>query len=109
MILWKSGRLLTWDVTCWETFAPTYSSLAVSRAGLVAKYTESRKKDLYQDLEPTHIFIPIGLETTGVFDNEALVFFQDLASRLRIRTNDSQSFLHLCQRISVIVQILKLI
>ena len=104
VIPWKSGRPLTWDVTCWDTFAPTYSSLAVSGAGLVANCAESRKKDLYRHLEPTHIFIPIGLETTGVFGNEALAFFKDLASRLRIRSNDSQSFLHLCQRISVIVQ-----
>ena len=83
---------------------PTHPYVAVSGAGLVANHVESRKKDLYRELEPTHIFIPIGLETNGVFGNEALAFFQDLASRLRIKTNDSQSFLHLCQRISVIVQ-----
>ena len=80
VIPWKSRRPLTWDVSCWDTFAPTYSSLAVSGAGLVANRAESREKDLYRDLEPTQVFILIGLETTGVFGNEALAFFQDLFS-----------------------------
>ena len=102
VIRWKSGWPLGCDLL--EHLCSHLLTLSCFSAGLVANHAESRKKDVYRELEPSHIFIPIGLETTSVFSNEALAFFQDLASHLRITTNDSQAFLHLCQRISVIVQ-----
>ena len=36
LVPWKSGRLLVWDVTCPDTFAPSYSSSATREAGAVA-------------------------------------------------------------------------
>ena len=104
VIPWQVGRPLAWDVTCCDTFAPTYKSLAASGAGSVANAAEHRKMQLYQDLEPTHAFIPIAIETSGVFGEKALAFFREIGKRLRLKTNDPQSFFHLCQRISVYVQ-----
>ena len=104
IVPWKSGRALAWDVTCSDIFAPTYLSLASSGAGRVANLAETRKKLLYQEIEPTHHFIPIAIETSGVFGNEALAFFKELGYRLRSKTQDSQSFHQICQRISVCMQ-----
>lgn len=40
---WASGQLLVWDVTCWDSFAPSYISLSSSGAGLVAERAARRK------------------------------------------------------------------
>ena len=36
LVPWKSGKLLVWDATCPDTFAPSYSSRATNEAGDVA-------------------------------------------------------------------------
>ena len=62
---WRSGRPLAWDFTCCDTFAPTYLSLAASGARMVVNQAESRKRALYQDIESTHDFVPIAIETSA--------------------------------------------
>ena len=104
LVPWKSGRALAWDVTCSDTSAPTYVSLAASGAGKVANLAETRKKQLYRELEPTHHFIPVAIETSGVFGDEALALFREIGLRLRSRTHEPQSFHQICQRISVCMQ-----
>ena len=104
LVPWKSGRALAWDVTCSDTSAPTYVSLAASGAGKVANLAETRKKQLYRELEATHHFIPVAIETSGVFGDEALALFREIGLRLRSRTHEPQSFHQICQRISVCMQ-----
>ena len=101
---WQSGRALAWDVTCCDIFAPTYTTLAATGAGLVANRAEDRKVRLYREVEATHVFIPVAIETSGTFGDEALAFFKEIGHRLRFKTQDPQSFFQLCQRISVCVQ-----
>ena len=67
-------------------------------------YIEDREMRIYQALNATHIFLPIAIETSGVFGGEALAFFKDIGYRMRSKTQDPQSFLHLCQQISVCIQ-----
>ena len=43
IVLWKDGKLLVWDVTCADTFAPSYTSIASSKPGAVAAQAEERK------------------------------------------------------------------
>ena len=43
IVPWKSGKLLVWDVTCADTFAPSYTSIASSKPGAVAAQAEERK------------------------------------------------------------------
>ena len=66
MVPWKNGKLLVWDVTCPDTFAPSYISSATSEAGAVAALAEERKKDIYAHLDPSHSFTPVAVETSGV-------------------------------------------
>ena len=104
VVPWKSGRALAWDVTCCDIFAPSYSTVAASGAGMVARRAEERKKALYDELDSTHVFIPIAIETSGVFGNDTLVFLKEIGYRLRSKSQDPQSFNHLCQQISVCLQ-----
>ena len=41
---WKCGKLLVWDATCPDTFAPSYVSQATTAAGEVAAQAEERNK-----------------------------------------------------------------
>ena len=56
-----------WDVTCTDTFAPSFLASAASEAGAVAALAEERKKAKYQHLDALHMFVPFAAETTGVF------------------------------------------
>jgi hypothetical protein len=104
VVPWKSGRALAWDVTCSDIFAPSNSSAAASGTGIVARRSEERKKALYRELESSHIFVPIAIETSGVFGDEAMRFLKEVGHRIRSMTQDPQSFHYLCQQISVCVQ-----
>ena len=44
---------------------------------------EQRKRVKYTKLAASHHFIPVAIETTGIFGPEALGFFQDLDRCIR--------------------------
>ena len=56
----QGGKLLAWDATCPDTFAPPHSSLTTLAAGEVAAQAEESK---YQRLPDS--FTPVATETTG--------------------------------------------
>ena len=104
VVPWRNGKLLIWDATSPDTFAPSYSSLASTEAGLVAARAEELKGTKYAPLVPHHIFTPVAIETGGVVGPQSLPFLQELGRRLRQVTGDSKSFVHLLQRLSIAVQ-----
>ena len=48
----------------------------------MAEEAERRKKVKYTHLETSHFFIPIAVETLGVFGPEARQFVKDLGRRI---------------------------
>ena len=56
VVPWKSGKLLVWDATCSDTFAPSYSSRTTNEAGAVATQAEERKEAKYSHLNSAHAF-----------------------------------------------------
>ena len=84
IIPWARGRALVWDVTCWDSFAPSNIHLSSSRAGLVTDHAATKKRALYAELSTCHHFLPIAFESTGAFGQDALDFVYDLAKRCRI-------------------------
>ena len=38
LVPWKRGKVLVWDATCEDTFAPSYISKAAMAAGLIARH-----------------------------------------------------------------------
>ena len=104
IIPWKSGKVLVWDATCPDTYAPSYLALSSREAGTVAALAERRKNDLYALLDTTHYFTPVVVETSGVLGLQALSFFRDLGHRLVRATGESNSYQFLLQRISTAMQ-----
>ena len=97
---WKNGKLLVWDATCPDTFAPSYISSATSEAGAVAALAEERKKNIYAHLDPSHSFIPVAVETSGVVGPQSLAFLKDLGRRMRQVTGEERSLSYLLQSVS---------
>ena len=111
MIPRSGGKVLVWDVTCPDTLAPSYSSLATreagavaKEAGAVAKEAERQKKAKYSHLERSHCFIPVAVETLGVFSLEPHYLVKGLGRRIAHATLEPLSTHYLRQRISVAVQ-----
>ena len=91
VVPWRSGKFLVCDATCIDTFAPSSRSLAVQAAGSVAEKAESPKAKKYSDLNHTHEFAPIAVESSGVFGPQSLTFARELGSRLRYQTGEEKA------------------
>ena len=110
---WKQGKVLVWDATRPDTFAPSHLPSAAMSSGTVAQQEEraqrpsncSRaKRAKYAHLDASHHFVPVAVETSGVLGPEALQLFRDLGHRLREATREQRSYQFLLQRVSVAVQ-----
>ena len=104
LVPWERGRLLVWDATCSDTYAPSYITSAASEAGAVASQAEERKITKYSHLDASLLFIPVAVETAGVFGPMTKRFFKELSHRMRSSTGEEKSFLYLSQRVSVAIQ-----
>ena len=104
IVLWKCGKLLVWDVTCSDTFAPSYLSSATSEVGAVATSAEEKKKMKYADLNCSHTFTPVTIETFGVFGSESMTFLKDLGCHLARVNGEKTSPTYLIQRLPVAIQ-----
>ena len=104
VVPWKSGRLLVSDATCPDTFAPSYLPSATSGVGAVAAAAEERKKRKYSHFDQCHLFVPVAIETTGVFGPETTEFLRELGRRLQLLSADHNSTTYLIHRLSVAVQ-----
>ena len=104
LVPWKAGKFLVWDATCVDTFAPSYRSLAVHAAGEVASRSEVLKEEKYADLLHTHVFVPVAVESSGVFGPKSLSFVRELGRRLRDQSGEEKSSTYLIQRLSMAVQ-----
>jgi hypothetical protein len=58
----------------------------------------------YQFLVDRFLFVPVAIETMGVYGNEAAKFIAQLGERLNTVTCDARSSAFLRQRISVAIQ-----
>ena len=56
------------------------------------------------ELQASHHFVPVAIETSNVFWCEALSFVRDLGHHLQGKTGDPQSHHHLRLRLAVAVQ-----
>ena len=104
IVPWKSGRVLVWDATCPDTYAPSYVSLSTREAGAVADQAEQNKRQKYAHLAASYYFVPVAIETSGVMGPEALAFIRELGHRLKAETGEPRSLHFLLQRISVAMQ-----
>ena len=85
-------------------FGPSRASVAVKEPGAVAAAAEYRKSLKYKHISPSYHFIPISVETLGVFGNQARGFFRELAQRIKKETDDELALQRLTQRTSVAIK-----
>ena len=93
--------MLVWDATCPDTLAPSYSRMAVREPGAVAADAEYKKIQKYMHFTSSHFFVPVAVETLGVFRDRGASLFQRGCSEI---ADDHFIHQHLVQRISVEIQ-----
>ena len=84
--------------------AASHSSIASTETGAVAAEAEWRKKQKYSHLNSSHHFIPVAVETLGVFGCEAHTFFRDISRHILSVTQDPMAHQYLIQRVAVVIQ-----
>ena len=101
---WRCGQSLVWDIAVVDTFAPHHSSLIGDGPGAVANRIETVKTVKQLGLLSTHCYIPLVIETTGMFGTETAKFFKEIARRMRLISGDSGEHSLLLQKISIAIQ-----
>ena len=101
---WKKGRCLAWDATCPDTFANSHIQMSSFSAGSASKTAEDKKRAKYSDLTAGIDFVPIAIESTGVWGEQGFELVQELGRQLTAVNFDSRSTSFLRQRISLAVQ-----
>ena len=104
LVPWRRGRLLVWDATCSNTFAPSHLSRATSEAGAVAALAERSKHEKYLNLSQCHIFTPVAIEMAGPSGPETFPFLRELGCCFKQVTGEARSFSYLQQHLSIAVQ-----
>ena len=74
------------------------------QAGSAAATAEVNKRTKYSDLRQSIEFVPIALETSGVWGREGRALIRELGRRIAIAQHDTRSTMFLLQRISIAVQ-----
>ena len=101
---WKHGMQLVWDVTCPDTFAPSYLHLTSKEAGKAAEKAEREKIQKYQELANKYIVMPVAFETLGAWGKNSLKFIQEIGERMTMANGDKQATYKLLQNISMETQ-----
>ena len=91
MVPWEYGKLLVWDATCTDTYTPSYTSSASCEAGGVGAMAMTRKRTKHCNLDPSHYFHPVAVETSGAFSPDTFPFLKSLAAGSAV-TGETRSF-----------------
>jgi len=82
---------MLWDFTGPDMLAPSHLPRTMFTAGAAASSAESRKIIKYSDLSHSHIFIPVAIETMGVWGLGATDLVSALGRRLAADSGDPRS------------------
>ena len=58
----------------------------------------------FRELDATHIFVPIPIETAGTRDKQATEFIEEIGRRCTLETEDTKETIYLYQRIAIEIQ-----
>ena len=104
LIQYKRGRCLVWDFTCRDTLAPSHLAKSLAGAGTLAVEAEKEKSQKYANLEESHIFAPVCVETFGPWGPSALGLIKEIGSKIAESTGEPRSTSFLMQSIGMAVQ-----
>jgi len=103
-IPWKRGPCLAWDATCPNTYAQSYVQANSRKAGSAATGAELKKLKKYQDISAGVDFIPVAIDSSGVWGQHAMKLISKIGRRLSEVSHEQRSTSFLRQRLSVVVQ-----
>ena len=95
---------MKWDVKVPDTFAESHLSSTSVEQGAAAKQATDNKTTKYQELETTHIFFPVAIETAGSWGHQTVELVQEIGRPIADITADSRETTFLFQRLSVALQ-----
>jgi len=69
-----------------------------------AEKAASLETHKYEDLQTSHLLVPIAIEISGCFNKTGLEFITELRNRLKFVTGDKLELKYLFQRLSIAIQ-----
>lgn len=82
----------------------SYVKSTSTTPGAAASQAEAHKNKLYAEFSQNYHFIPIAIETSGVWGPIGLKFIHELGRRIKANTGEPRSTFYLIQRISLAIQ-----
>ena len=79
---YKAGKCLIWDATCSDFSSPSHLLKTVTNPSWAPQQAEMAKTQKYRSLADSHIFVPLAVETSGIFGSHAFSFLYDLGKRI---------------------------
>jgi hypothetical protein len=101
---WRRGRCLAWDATCPDTYTPCHISRQAVQAGSAAAAADAKKTQKYADIISGVDLVPVTIETSGVWGEQAIELVKEIGRRIAAFTHELQSITFLQQRLSIAVQ-----
>ena len=101
---WSKGKCFTWDVAVPDTFATSHVNDISSKVGAVVDKASTSKTAKYANLCQSYIFMPIAVETSGVWNKQSYDFIVNLDRKISSITNDNRETSFLFQRLSIVIQ-----
>ena len=78
LIPWSRGKALAWDVTIPDIYAASHLQSTALEAGRVAINAAEMNCTKYRELDATHIFVSIAIETAGTWDKQASELIEEI-------------------------------
>jgi len=94
----------SWDATFPNTYAQSYVLANSRKAGSAATEAELKKLHKCQDISTSVDFIPVAIESSGVWGQHAMEIVSEIGRRLLEVSHEPRSTLFLRQRLAVAVQ-----
>ena len=82
-----------------DTFAESHLKDKEVLAGAAANQAATFKTTKYMSITTTHLFVPISIETSGAWNNEAIEIVQEIGKRITSITSDLNETNYLFQRV----------
>ena len=104
MYPWKNGKMLLWDFTCSDTLAPSYLDMSSKESGKVASGAKNKKIKKYEHLSESYHFIPISIETCGVWGSMGMSLVKEIGKNFVDQSGEKRSNAFLFQSIGISIQ-----